>query len=66
MNQIIIEGPELTNARLQAKDIDDAIEKLRELKALQKRENLRPIQRFRGIVKPAGSLETGEEEWYLQ
>ena len=66
MNRIIIEGPELMNARLQVKDIDDAIEKLRELKSEQKRENSYSIQRFRGIVKPMGSLKTNEEEWYLQ
>jgi hypothetical protein len=33
MNQIVIEGPTLTNVLLQVKDIDEAIEKLRELKA---------------------------------
>ena len=66
MNRIIIEGPKLTNARLQVKDIDEAIEKLHELKASQKCETLRSIQRFRGIVKPGGDMESQEEEWYLQ
>ncbi|MEW6234502.1 MAG: hypothetical protein AB1656_03880 [Candidatus Omnitrophota bacterium] len=66
MNRIIIEGQELANAQLQANDIDDAIDKLRELKATQKREDWHTLQRFNGIVKPTENSETGEEEWYLQ
>ena len=63
MNQIIIEGLELVNLRFQVKDIDEAIDKLQELKQQNKNRNHDSIHRFKGIVK---SSETNEEEWYFQ
>ncbi len=66
MNQIIIEGLDITDVHIRVKDIDDAINKLHELKASKKQQNLCSIQRFRGIVQPSESTKTSEEEWYLQ
>lgn len=66
MNQIIIEGPELTNIRIQVRDLDDAIEKLCEIKASQKRDRLNSIQRFKGIIQSADTQDANEEEWYRQ
>lgn len=64
MNQIILEGTNLANIRLQVRDIDDAIEQLRKLQTNQNRIN--SIIRFKGIAKPDKTTKVNEEDWYAQ
>ncbi len=64
MNQIVIEIPEFQDVKFQAKDIDDAIRKLRELDKAQGDKILEIIKRYEGIAPSDATID--EEEWYRQ
>jgi len=60
MGKILIETEEDINLKIKAKDIDEAIKKLKQNKKLKK------IEKFKGIGKKEYSLKKHKKDWYLQ
>ena len=60
MGKIIIEIPEDINISIKAKNIEEAVKKIRQSKRLKN------LQKFKGIGKKDYQLEKHKEEWYNQ
>ncbi len=60
MGQIIIEIEGNTNLKIKARNIEEAINKLKQ------KEKLNRLEKFKGIGKKDYSLEKHKEDWYKQ
>jgi hypothetical protein len=60
MGKIIIEIPEEINMTIKAKNIEEAVKKIKQNKKLKN------LQKFKGIGKKDYKLEEHKEDWYNQ
>ncbi len=66
MGKLVIDIPSVSNLKIKANNLSEAIKKLADLKSnSEKWDKVIPIQRFKGIAKYKINKNI-EEEWYLQ
>ncbi|MBN2441826.1 MAG: hypothetical protein JXJ04_10780 [Spirochaetales bacterium] len=64
MGKILLDIPQIPDSFIRAENMDEAIEKLKELKTGTHKEALDVLIKFKGMMKD--SVDFPEDDWYKQ